>query len=227
MVAALVTLGAAAAAWVPTPPLHAAPRRLPNLAACTRPPRSLPAMFFGAPAEITDKLKGTNSGTGKGLASQKEIDAIWSAFERCYGSRERALKASRTNAQVLLPFINTPATITGANRALVELFGKQGALEIISKNPGVLACNPASLARTPKADIERAANLVSAIDNAPANVRVGIPFLTALGLPALVGARAVQCGGGRSCGGVDEWDLHGGFGPQLIDFLTSLVQQVS
>lgn len=52
-----------------------------------------------------------------------------------------------------------------ANAALVDLFGKQGALEIITKNPGVLACAPNTLATTPKKDIENAANLVSSIDN--------------------------------------------------------------
>ena len=74
-------------------------------------------MLFGrkAPAEIYTKLKPTNSGTGKGLASAAEIDAIWNAFEKAYGSRERALEASRRNSQVLLPFINNPATITGVH----------------------------------------------------------------------------------------------------------------
>lgn len=111
--------------------------------------RTTPAvMLLGkrAPPEIYLKLKPTNSGTGRGLASESEIDAIWSAFESAYGSRDRALEASRRNSQVLLPFINRPSTISGAHAVLVQLFGKASALDIITKNPGVLACNPASLA---------------------------------------------------------------------------------
>ena len=102
--------------------------------------------------------------------------------------------------------------------------GKQGALEIISKNPGVLACDPTSLAKTPRRDIEAAANLVYAIDNAPTNVRVGVPFLTFFAILGGVGTRVVQCGGGHgTCG--DGWDLKGGLGPQLVEFLSGLLQQ--
>lgn len=174
-----------------------------------------------SPPEIYQKLEKTNSGTGNGLASKAEIDAIWTAFEKAYGGRDRALTASRKNSQVLLPFINSPATITGANKALVALFGKEGALEIITKNPGVLACSPSSLAKTPTRDIENAANLVYTIDTLPPNVKSGIPFLTLLALVGTVGTRLVQCGSGTCAA---DWDLQGGLGPQLVRFLSSLAQ---
>ena len=94
-------------------------------------PRAAPAMQFGrAPKEIVEKLAPTNSGTGKGLASRQEIDAIWSAFESAYGSREKALLASRKNSQVLLPFINQPATIKGAKQALVNIGGSAWANDV-------------------------------------------------------------------------------------------------
>ena len=92
--------------------------------------------------------------------------------------------------------------------------------QIISKNPGVLACNPVSLEQTPMADIERAANFVYAIDTLPPNIKSGIPFLTLLAIVGTVGTRLVQCGGG-ACG--DEWDLQGGLGPQLVRALSSLI----
>lgn len=184
-----------------------------------------PVMLFGrgAPDEIVQKLAPTNSGTGKGLASKQEIDAIWLAFERAYGSMEKALAASRKNSQVLLPFINSPATISGANAALVELFGAAGALEIIEKNPGVLACNPSSLRTTPKKDIENAANLVDSIENLPPNLKSGIPFLTTLAIFGSVGSRLVTCGKEAAACGAD-WDLQGGLGPQAVRWLSSLVQ---
>ena len=55
-------------------------------------------MFGGAPPEIYEKLKPTNSGTGSGLASKREIDAIWSSFEGAFGSRAAALEASGKKA---------------------------------------------------------------------------------------------------------------------------------
>jgi len=189
------------------------------------PKRSQPAMQFGlrrAPKEIIEKLAPTNSGTGKGLASVAEIDAIWGAFEKAYGSRGDALEASRRNSQVLLPFINDPATITGANEALIRLGGKEWAATIIRKNPGVLACNPRSLGSTPMKDIEGAANLVSSVDNLPPNIKSGIPFLTFLAIVGTIGSRLIVCGGG-SCGSTSDWDLQGGLGPQLVRALSSLV----
>ena len=196
----------------------------PRLARTTR--GTQVTLVFGrsrAPEEIYTKLKPTASGTGKGLATEKEIDAIWAAFEASFGSRERALAASRKNSQVLLPFINNANTISGANAALVSLFGKEEALEIITKNPGVLACNPKSLAQTPKADIVRAANLVDAVENIPPNIKSGIPFLTLLAIVGTVGTRLVQCGGGGVCGTADEWDLQGGLGPSLVRTVTELM----
>jgi hypothetical protein len=188
--------------------------------------RTTPAvMLLGkrAPPEIYQKLKPTNSGTGRGLASVSEIDAIWSAFESAYGSRDRALEASRRNSQVLLPFINRPSTISGAHAVLVQLFGKAGALDIITKNPGVLACNPASLARASKQDIINAANLVNSIDTMPPNIKSGIPFLTLLAIVGAVGTRLVQCGGGGVCGTAAEWDLQGGLGPSFVRAVSGLM----
>ena len=181
-------------------------------------------MFGGAPPEIYEKLKPTNSGTGSGLASKREIDAIWSSFEGAFGSRAAALEASRRNSQVLLPFINSPEVITGANKALIGIGGKQWAAEIIRKNPGVLACNPASLALTSKSDIEGAANLVATIDTLPPNIKSGIPFLTLLAIVGTVGTRLVQCGSAEGvCGSAAEWDLQGGLGPSLVRWLSSFV----
>ena len=74
--------------------------------------------------------------------SEAELKATWSAFEQVYGSREKALAASRKNQQVILPYINKPGTIIGAHKALVSLFGKEGAAEIIEANPGVLGAPP-------------------------------------------------------------------------------------
>ena len=135
-----------------------------------------------------------------------------------YGSRDDALAATRKNQQVILPYINSPECIVGAHASLVGLFGKDGAAEIIRKNPGVLACNPESLAQTPKDQIERAANFVAWFDGLDPNLKQSIPFLTFLGLVGTISGRVIACGGG-ACGTAADWDLKGGLGVQLRDFI--------
>ena len=43
-----------------------------------------------------------------------DVNQIWAAWEAVYGSPERAEAAAKRNVKVLLPFLNTPATIRGA-----------------------------------------------------------------------------------------------------------------
>merc|ERR1712066_436252 len=78
--------------------------------------------------------------------------------------------------------------------------------EIIRKNPGVLACNPKTLAQTPAAEIEKAANFVVWFDALPPTLKEGIPFFTFLSIVGIIGARVIACGGGV-CGSAAEWDL--------------------
>lgn len=153
--------------------------------------------------------------------TEAELRAIWRAFEKVYGSREKALAASRKNQQVILPYLNSPATILGAHKTLVSLFGKEKAAAIIEKNPGVLACDPASLAQTPAAEIEKAASTVAWIDELPADVKAGVPFVTWFLIVGTIGGRLASCSGG-ACGSVDEWDLQGGLGPQFVRLVQSL-----
>lgn len=208
----------------------------------------------GAPAEIVQKLAPTNSGTGKGLASKQEIDAIWLAFERAYGSRERALAASRKNSQVLLPFINSPATISGANAALVELFGNKGALEIIKKNPGaslpvkvgpLTAGSPAGsgalrhrlpsflpgvLACNPATLITTSKNDIVNAANLVDSIE-NLPPNIKSGIPFLTTLAIFGSVGSRliTCGQAGatcgaDWDLQGGLGPQAVNWISSLFQ---
>lgn len=128
--------------------------------------------------------------------------------------------------QVILPAINTPGTIIGAHRALVNIFGKEGAADIIERNPGVLACDPQTLAATPRDEIERAAGAVAWVDALPADVKAGIPFVTWLLIVGTIGARLVTCSG-TACGSAAEWDLQGGFGPQAVRAVSELLGGLS
>lgn len=186
-------------------------------------PMPAPAMLFGnaPPEEVMRVIKPAYEGAARGgepfvVGTEKEMVAIWKAMVTVYGSKEDALTAVRKNQQVILPYVNSPSTIVGAHASLVEIFGRDGAAEIIRKNPGVLACNPTSLARTPRADIERAANFVAFFDGLDPNAKAAIPFITWFALVGLIGARVLACSGGACAA---DWDLKGGLGPQLVEFL--------
>ena len=103
------------------------------------------------PPEVTACLKPAYEGAARGgepfvAGTMAELTAIWKAMVKVYGSREEALTACKKNQQVYLPYINTPECIIGAHGALISINGKDWAAEIIRKNPGVLACNPKTLA---------------------------------------------------------------------------------
>lgn len=120
--------------------------------------RLSPAMQLGGagkvPPEVTACLKPAYEGAARGgepfvAGTMAELTAIWKAMVKVYGSREEALTACKKNQQVYLPYINTPECIIGAHGALISINGKDWAAEIIRKNPGVLACNPKTLATVP------------------------------------------------------------------------------
>jgi hypothetical protein len=146
-------------------------------------------------------------------------------FGRRSSRRRAATCGSPTYAQVLLPIINSPATIIGAHAVLVELFGKEEARSIIRSHPGILACGPSSLATTPKADIRRTAQLVAAVDSLPAEVKSAIPVLTAFLIIGVIGTRTVQCGNGM-CEDASAWVAEGGLGPQLLRFISGLLSSL-
>ena len=191
-----------------------------------------PAMQFGGgagkpPAAVMRCLTPAYEGAARGgepfvAGTVAELTAIWKAMVKVYGSREKAEAACAKNSQVYLPYINTPECIIGAHGALVELFGAEGAAEIIRKNPGVLACNPKTLAQTSRGSIERAANFVDGFDSLPDGVKESLPFLTFVAIVGTVGTRLVQCGSeGATCAANNAEYFKGGLGPQLVDFVTS------
>ena len=75
--------------------------------------------------------------------------------------------------------------------------------------------------QTSAADIENAANFVAWFDTLPPTLKQGIPFFTFLAIAGTITGRVIACGGG-ACGTAAEWDLKGGLGVQLINFLGGL-----
>merc|ERR1712070_231172 len=127
-----------------------------------------------------------------------------------YGSRDQALVAAEKNIQVLLPFLNSPEIITGAYAVLVDMLGREGADEVVRKNPGVLACDPKSLSKTPQRDIIP--------PGVVGPLRASIFPIFA----ALLGTRVLQCANGQCAGDVNDWDImaQGGLGPMAQRFVS-------
>ena len=46
----------------------------------------------------------------------------------------------------------------------MERFGTDGATEVLTKNPGILACNPVGLKTTDAATVKRAAGFVNGVE---------------------------------------------------------------
>ena len=206
----LPTLAAAAA-------LHAPSHRLPQ-----RPARATAArMIFGPPEEIK-RISTPDWRFKESSCSPAEIAAMWSAFERVYGSRQKALEASRKNQAVILPYLNSPENVLQAHKALIGVLGKEGAARVLEQNPGVLSCDPKALSELTAAEIESTAARVAWFDELDPNVKAGIPFLTWFAIVGAIGGRVVSCGGG-ACGSAAEWDLKGGFGPQLVEAIQGLL----
>ena len=130
-----------------------------SLALLQRPPcqtklptaRSGVLMMARPPAEIARQLAPDPNdprSKAEGGWTVNDVNQMWAAWEAVYGSPERAEAAAKRNVKVLLPFLNTPATIRGAYAVLVDMLGKEEAAEIIDKNPGGLSCDPDELVST-------------------------------------------------------------------------------
>ena len=172
-----------AALLVPSPPLRA-PRQAPRL-------RGPPVMIEMGTAEgelppgIADRLS-FQTGGYKNANQGEEFLILWNTFKQCYPSEESAIAALDKNTAVIAPQLNSPTKIIGTYELLVERFGEQGVLEIISKNPGILACTPMSLKDQSNEDIVNAANMVVKLEENKDLIKVfiAVSFFT---FPLLVG----------------------------------------
>merc|ERR1711908_13323 len=119
-------------------------------------PRQMPK---GLPPKIADRVSFATSGI-KTANQVEEVEILWKTFRKCYASEALAIEAVTKNAAVLQPQLNSPTKITGTYKLLCSRFGKKGAADIIQRNPGVLVCTPASMAKQSDEDIMNAVELV-------------------------------------------------------------------
>ena len=78
---------------------------------------------------------------------------------------DATLAAVQRNSALIMPYMNKPAFIDGSWRVLLEMMPEADALEVVTKNPGILASNPAGLAMSDAETIKRAAGFVDGVEN--------------------------------------------------------------
>ena len=97
------------------------------------------------------------------LEDSAAVVPLWRAVRKCYPSDDEAIAALQLNRGLLLPWATSPQSIEGNYRVLVEKLGKTGTLDVLSKNPGVLAGSPARLRLSGASEIQSVANTAAAL----------------------------------------------------------------
>ena len=116
------------------------------------------------PKKIQDRISFATGGA-KTANQGEEIEILWNTFRKCYASEALALEAVTKNSAVLQPQYNSPTKIKGTYALLQKRFGKAGATDIITRNPGVLICSPGSMEKQSDEEILKAADLVQFLDD--------------------------------------------------------------
>jgi len=112
--------------------------------------------------ELTSKFKKTYP--------TKDLEVLWSALLKCYGNVELAEQAAKTNPQIINPSYSFCNTMFASQKVLVDMMGKEEALDVMLKNPAVLQCGP-SLDTLGPDEIKGFANLRSLGNSIPEAAR--------------------------------------------------------
>ena len=129
--------------------------------------------------------------------------ALWAALRSCFATEEEAIAAAARNTGTILPYLNSPSNIYGSYEVLVEMLGKEGAVDVCSKNPGILQCNPKLLARESANSITNAAKQVDFFERQlggmPPQLRQNLDKVAFVLLAIPVAKRLADCAG-ATCG---------------------------
>jgi hypothetical protein len=88
-------------------------------------------------------------------ADAAAVAALWRAVCKVYPSEEAAAAAVVNTPSLILPWVNTPSNVAGSFAVLVDILDStESAQDVISKNPGILACNPQRLALSSAGEIK-------------------------------------------------------------------------
>ena len=100
------------------------------------------------------------AGSFKKEYAQKDLEILWAALLKCYGSKELALAAVQSEPKMLNPSYSFCNTMIASKAALTGMMSEDEALEIMNLNPAVLQCGP-SLAALGPGEIKSFAGLRS------------------------------------------------------------------
>lgn len=104
------------------------------------------------PPNVASRLS-FQTGGYKTATQEEEFKILWNTFKQCYPTEALAVAALEKNTAVLTPQLNSPTKIIGTYELLLERFGEEEALVVITKNPGILCCTPQSLSSQSNDDI--------------------------------------------------------------------------
>mmetsp|Transcript_46749 Transcript_46749/g.77407 ORF Transcript_46749/g.77407 Transcript_46749/m.77407 type:complete len:284 (+) Transcript_46749:38-889(+) len=72
----------------------------------------------------------------------RDLEVLWGALIKCYGSKELALQAVQSNPQIINPSYSFCNTMLESKRVLEGVMTAEEALEVMQLNPAVLQCGP-------------------------------------------------------------------------------------
>jgi hypothetical protein len=98
------------------------------------PPKVRPRKMPKAALELTETFKKD--------PSRAQLDQLWGAMIACYGTEELALRAATQNTQIINPLYSFTNTMLASRDVLVNMMGKEEALEVMLLTPAVLQCGP-------------------------------------------------------------------------------------
>lgn len=101
---------------------------------------------------------------------RKDLELLWGAALKCYGSPDLARQAVLENKQIINPSYTFCNTMIASKEVLFNMMGKEEALDVMLKNPAVLQCGP-SLDTLGPDEIKGFANIRNLGNKIPESVR--------------------------------------------------------
>ena len=135
---------------------------------------------------------------------RESTEALWAALRACYANEASAVAAATRNTGTILPYLNSPSNIYGCYDVLVGMLGTEGARDVCSKNPGILQCNPRTLALEEPSSIVAAAEQVDFFERGvlgrlPPALRQNLDKVAFMLLAVPIAKRLADCAG-QTCG---------------------------
>jgi len=120
---------------------------------------------------------------------------LWTALRKCYPDDSAAQAALSRNSNLLMPWSNSPTVIQRNWAVLQANLGKEDALDVITKNPGVLACDPERLAISSAEEIKGVASFTAALASARTALALAAAALIAVALLPTIGLVDAEAAG--------------------------------